>query len=225
MQCGSLKHCRRLNGLTDARALSDLQGHSGKGIRQLMCKQCVHAAAHATPAASTSAAEPHRPVASAAEPHVPTQKELLAASLFGDSSSRPARQRRHPAHHAAPAAHHTASAQPAPVATSAAAGAAQPAAADLLLALDSPGPTASAVPAVSSGQHESNCPSAVHSEGLYAAIMGVQQRSCLHMIRCTCNADGLPKASFMYHMSPKSMTCSSKMLMLCCLVCRSFCSP
>lgn len=105
------------------------------------------AAAHATPAASTAAAESHRPVSSAAEPHVPTQKELLAASLFGDSSSRPARQRRHPAHHAVPAAHHAASTQPAPVATSAAA---QPAAADLLLALDSPGPTASAAPAVSS---------------------------------------------------------------------------
>jgi len=136
--------------------LSHLQTHSGKVIKQVTCEQCVHAAAHATPAASTAAAEPHRPVASAVEPHVPTQKELLAASLFGDSSCRPARQRRHPAHHAAPVAHHAASAQPAPVATTAAA--AQPAAADLLLALDSPGPAASAAPAVSSGQHWSSCP-------------------------------------------------------------------
>lgn len=113
----------------------------------------LHAAAHSTPAASTTAAEPHRhAAAAAAEPHVPTQKELLAASLFGDNSSRPARPKRHPAHHAAPA-HHPAPAQPSPVATSAAA--AQPAAADLLMGLDSPGPTASAVPPASHGQH---CP-------------------------------------------------------------------
>ena len=109
----------------------------------------LHAAAHSAPAASTAAAEHHRPAAAAAaEPHVPTQKELLAASLFGDSTSRPARPRRHPVHHAVPA-HHAGPPQPSPATTSAAA---QPAAADLLMGLDSPGPIASAAPPASSGQ-------------------------------------------------------------------------
>ena len=192
-----------------------------------MCKRCVPAAAHTTPAASTAAAEAHRPVASAVEPHVPTQKELLAASLFGDSSSRPVRQRRHPAHHAALAPHHTASAQPAPIATSAAAAAAaQPAAADLLLALDSPGPTASAAPAVSSGQQWSSCP-------MLRTLLCIVKNCVLHLWVCNnehvCIRSDAPVMLMVcqgltYRMSPKGMTCSSKMLMLCCLVCRSFCS-
>ena len=198
----------------------------GKGIRQVICKPRVHAAAHATPAASTAAAEPHRPIASAAEPHVPTQKELLAASLFGDSSSRPARQRRHPVHHAAPAAHHAASTQPAPVATSAAAAAAQPAAADLLLALDLPGPSASAAAAVSSGQHWSSRP-VLRTLLCTVKTCVLQSLVCNHEHVCICSDAPVMLMVCQRHLSciaclPRA--CSGKMSMLCCLVCRSFCS-
>ncbi|KAL3152008.1 hypothetical protein ABBQ32_001127 [Trebouxia sp. C0010 RCD-2024] len=95
-------------------------------------------ASHAAAAASIPATDPHRPSAAAAssEPHIPTQKELLAASLFGDGNSRPARQRRQPAHHAAATpAHQSAAAQ---LASAAPVQTARPAAADLLLGLDSP---------------------------------------------------------------------------------------
>lgn len=105
----------------------------------------------AQPAAVSTAAEAHAGRSSTPEPHVPTQKELLAASLFGEgTSSRPARQKRpHPAAPPRPSPPaQPASAQPA---------AAQPAAADLLLQLDSPTHAAAPAAASSLGQHTVLC--------------------------------------------------------------------
>ena len=110
----------------------------------------VFAAANRAAASSTAAVEPHRGAAAAAEPHVPTHKELLAASLFGDSAARPARQRRQPAHHAVPAAQ-AAPVNLAAVITPQPGAAKQPAAPDLLLALASPGRPSPSTPVTSSG--------------------------------------------------------------------------
>lgn len=117
-----------------------------------LCTDMTSEPAAAHPAAASTATEAAVPRSStptaAAEPHVPTQKELLAASLFGEgNSSRPARQKRQQTARAPTAA----PGQPPAHAHVAQA----PAAPDLLLQLDSP--SHAATQAANAGEPSALC--------------------------------------------------------------------